>query len=420
MYLLISSKGEIDSRALSLIGGSTKRNDAEKIGFFGSGNKYALAVLLRNKIPFEIYSGINHIEITTKQVTMRDTSFNAIVINGKETDLTDSMGPKWNPWMAVREFYSNAIDEGNHMWEVVDEINPQPDITSFYITLTPELEKIHNERELYFSDFRKDLIHYNTEVGEIYPKSGIYLNLYRKGIRCLEDEKQSAFDYNFYKLDINESRIVMDNYGTYRNICKIWAEIAESTNSDVMFQLFRGISGDYTTEMYSFDWYGSSQTYSKAWHCLSTKSVAPKRLKSIIEADYYFPMDLIKGLQKSKVPFISVVNNDAESPYNLVQDGFIDAIIAKAHSFLCECKIETTIEIVPAHFVDEEVVLSIINVEQRKIAISASIIKQGVKATVVAMIQGQAALNAKSSKNYGKFIADEFVTYIQKQNSYIL
>ena len=47
-YLKIRSKGKIDIEALSLLGASSKRGDETKIGQFGSGNKFAIAYLLRN------------------------------------------------------------------------------------------------------------------------------------------------------------------------------------------------------------------------------------------------------------------------------------------------------------------------------------------------------------------------------------
>ena len=71
-YLLIQNKGEIDINALILMGGSTKRNNSSMIGHFGSGNKYSIALLLKNKIGFKIYSGENEIIITTETVFLED------------------------------------------------------------------------------------------------------------------------------------------------------------------------------------------------------------------------------------------------------------------------------------------------------------------------------------------------------------
>jgi hypothetical protein len=63
-YLLIENKGEIDVNGLILMGGSTKRDSQTSIGFFGSGNKYAIATLINKGINFKIFSGENEIKIT--------------------------------------------------------------------------------------------------------------------------------------------------------------------------------------------------------------------------------------------------------------------------------------------------------------------------------------------------------------------
>ena len=97
-YLLIENKGEISPDALTLMGGTTKRNDSSKIGHFGSGNKYSIATLLKNNIPFYIFSGLDPITIKTQQVDFRGTTLEKIYVNGKETSLTTSMGPDWELW----------------------------------------------------------------------------------------------------------------------------------------------------------------------------------------------------------------------------------------------------------------------------------------------------------------------------------
>jgi len=94
------------------MGISSKRGDEEKIGFFGSGNKYSIALLLREKIPFKIFSGEKEVKFTTDTVMFRGQTYEQIRINGEPTSLTTSMGPDWEPWFAIREMYCNAVDEG--------------------------------------------------------------------------------------------------------------------------------------------------------------------------------------------------------------------------------------------------------------------------------------------------------------------
>ena len=53
-YLIIRNKGIIVEEAITLLGASSKRDDDSKIGYFGSGLKYALACFLRNNRKFFI------------------------------------------------------------------------------------------------------------------------------------------------------------------------------------------------------------------------------------------------------------------------------------------------------------------------------------------------------------------------------
>ena len=57
-YILVQNDEEIDILAFNLIGASTKRDDDNKIGFFGSGLKYSLAYALRNNIEIKIAPAI--------------------------------------------------------------------------------------------------------------------------------------------------------------------------------------------------------------------------------------------------------------------------------------------------------------------------------------------------------------------------
>lgn len=51
---------------------------------------------------------------------MRGDKSREILINGQGCSITTDIGPKWEAWMAIREIYSNAIDEGGEM-AITDE-----------------------------------------------------------------------------------------------------------------------------------------------------------------------------------------------------------------------------------------------------------------------------------------------------------
>ena len=77
-YIRIKNNGIIDAKALHLVGASTKRDDSSKIGQFGSGNKYALAYLLRNNYNVKVFAGTREIEIKSEVEQFRDKEFNVI------------------------------------------------------------------------------------------------------------------------------------------------------------------------------------------------------------------------------------------------------------------------------------------------------------------------------------------------------
>ena len=159
-HLLIENKGELDISSLVLLGASTKRNDSDKIGFFGSGNKYAIATLIRHAIKFYIFSGDKKIEIATEDVNFRDMTFKRIHIDGQPTSLTTDMGPLWEPWMAIREWVSNSIDEGAYnVITDTDSVSGREGYTRFYVEHDPSIKEMLDNWNSYFTFDREESKH---------------------------------------------------------------------------------------------------------------------------------------------------------------------------------------------------------------------------------------------------------------------
>ena len=210
-YLKISNKGLIVAEDLMLIGSSTKRNDNTKIGMFGSGWKYALAWLIRNKSCPIIFSGNTEIKIGSVEVTHRNKSIDVITVNGEKTSLTTEMGPLWTGWMAIREILSNAIDEGEHCIEVIEAIEaPSEDYSTVYIPMKEELEGVIRNFDDYFAFDRNP--NYFNSLGSAFIKSeSSPIVLYRKGIRCIETNRHSLVDFSLNNVNINEDRLCSES-----------------------------------------------------------------------------------------------------------------------------------------------------------------------------------------------------------------
>lgn len=227
-YLEIKNKGLIEPEALTLLGGTTKTNDDSKIGMFGSGNKYALAYFMRNNIGLKIFSGLEEIKIDTVKKVFRGEEMNVITVNGSETSITDKTGPGWDLWQCIREIYSNAVDEGILSFDLVDEITPDNNVSSFYLEATPDIIKFYQNRELYF--YSEGRVIFECEHGRILKKIGNSANIYRRGIRCYETTQNSLYDYDLFNIRINESRIIMDEWLMKQSI---WALHWANNDSDV-------------------------------------------------------------------------------------------------------------------------------------------------------------------------------------------
>lgn len=220
-YILIQNDGEIESNSFELIGASTKRGEAGKIGFFGSGLKYSIAYMMRNGIDFKIFSGLNELKFSTVSEPLKDKSFERICINGKPTSYTTTMGPTWTEdWFVLREIYCNALDENScQLVKQTETVHPSEGKTRIYVQLTSSLRAVIENWDRYFSDEREktfsvdgcytsflgsnDIGGATTQQVKVYPRTeGV---MYRRGVR-VHSSKRLLFDYEFEYVDINEDR----------------------------------------------------------------------------------------------------------------------------------------------------------------------------------------------------------------------
>ena len=90
--------GEIDLRALTMFGLSSKSSD--QIGRFGTGLKYATAIVCRLGGSITLQTSENTHTIQTAPGEFRGTSVDYIYLDDQPLNITTNLGRDWEPWMA--------------------------------------------------------------------------------------------------------------------------------------------------------------------------------------------------------------------------------------------------------------------------------------------------------------------------------
>ncbi len=272
-YLMIQNPGVCPVEGFTVLGVSSSRDDASSIGQFGSGNKHAVNLLLRNKLSPVVYCGGIKLDFFVVQDTMNDglteTKYGRVHCrqSGKDTDgktvkrtsdlrfALEYGALDWDALsMAMREFVSNALDRtireegdfrealeaGRLQIEVVDGMRAKVGFTRVYVELTPDIEK-------FFYELGKRFLHFSNPDDlkkKILPKSGRNLGthetavIYRKGVfvREVSGTQASLFDYNLDELPIDECRNVGD--GIVREAA---TEALRDSGAEILAKLFKSL-----------------------------------------------------------------------------------------------------------------------------------------------------------------------------------
>lgn len=112
---IFKNPGELDVPGGMTFGINVKEGSSA-IGVFGTGLKYAIAILLREGQRVVIWSGKTRYDFSIEQRSFRGKEFGFIAMRENGGDpvrlgFTTELGKFWELWMAYRELYCNAKDE---------------------------------------------------------------------------------------------------------------------------------------------------------------------------------------------------------------------------------------------------------------------------------------------------------------------
>jgi len=224
--IVFKNEGEIDIRSITTFGVSVKVG-TNPIGYFGTGLKYAIAVLLRNNHKVSIYSGESVYEFGIDRSEVRGQEFEFVTVKKDNGDpvqvgFTTQLGKNWELWMAYREIACNCKDEsGDGSYE---DNAPSPEQGNTFVVVTGrEFETIYANRQLYILEDNPDFVSSDVEI-RLRPTHDYFY----RGIRVSRLDHHALFTYNdLAQLDLTEDRTA--KYPSYIGYHVVRA-IAEATD----------------------------------------------------------------------------------------------------------------------------------------------------------------------------------------------
>jgi hypothetical protein len=208
-----TTPGLIDMRAFTHFGVNAKEN-TNPIGYFGTGLKYALAVLARHDARVTINRGGQDYTLRVRPGNMRGKEFSFIdLVSGDEVielPFTTELGKNWELWMAFRELYSNTLDENGMVLEKMPSVD-ESNVTVIVVD-HPEFDAIWAEKGEYFLDTKGRTPLARLKDIEIYRRCTAQGAIFMQGIRVGTTDGDSLFTYNLTKNKrLTEDRALADD-----------------------------------------------------------------------------------------------------------------------------------------------------------------------------------------------------------------
>lgn len=230
--IVFRTPGLIDLRSFTVMGFNAKLK-ANPIGFFGTGLKLAVGVVLRLGGSIVVYIGRDKYTFYVKEVDFRGKAFSQVwmrserwhLTRARNTELpfTTEFGKNWEPWMAFRELHSNTLDEDGETFEetfsVEFEINRgwNEGHTTIVVSGIPAFVEAYENRAAIFLD--RDAAPLVAEDHGVAIREGSTSLLYYQGIRAKEVPKPTLYTYDFRStISLTEDRTFAHDWHVRQNL----------------------------------------------------------------------------------------------------------------------------------------------------------------------------------------------------------
>lgn len=245
--LVFKTPGVLPLDAVMTFGINAKPNTANPFGYFGTGLKYAVAVVLRlggsitllveGKEYVFYVSGKNFRGKTFDQARMKKRTGMLSKWQYDNLPFTTELGKNWMPWQAFRELESNTRDEGGdtftvHDREVFDSVEAVDPKCSYLLVECAPVEEAFENGDTFLTQFlaghdAQDYL-FNSKSLTIWNIPSKYL--YYAGVRVYEFRHPARLTYN-----IAHGGVVLTEDRTASNIWQVLRTIATTLQTSNVF-----------------------------------------------------------------------------------------------------------------------------------------------------------------------------------------
>lgn len=200
--IVFRNKGVIDVKSITTFGVSSKENPGA-IGFFGTGLKYAIAILLREGCEITIYAGTRKLEFGVRRDKVRVDEFNVVTMNNRRLGFTTEVGKTWELWQAFRELYCNAKDELGEVFETNEAPKPKSNETLVIVRGEPFKDVWTKRSEVILTSEPLE----RHEAVWVHPGSSHFV--FYRGVRAYRLDTPSEYTYNIQqRVELTEDRTI--------------------------------------------------------------------------------------------------------------------------------------------------------------------------------------------------------------------
>jgi hypothetical protein len=219
---VFKTPGLIDIRAFTHFGVNSKPNSTSPIGYFGTGLKYAIAVLVRERIPVTLFIGQTEYEFYAKEEEFRDKTFAFVRMRKRkgllskwtyhELPFTTELGKNWELWQVFRELHANTLDEDGqtYIFDRTEFDALERETTRIIVDGQRFIDEgFRKKDEIFLPDGYK--VHEVLDHVQIIDRPSKHI--YYRGLRVHDLKEESKFTYNILrKIDLTEDRTAKSSW----------------------------------------------------------------------------------------------------------------------------------------------------------------------------------------------------------------